>query len=26
MGGRMAIPVLGIYHLNHDRGGPDIQR
>ena len=25
-GGRMAIPVLPLYHLNHDRNGPDIQR
>lgn len=26
MGGRVPIEVLPIYHLNHDRGGPDIQR
>ena len=26
MGGRRAIKVLPQYHLNHDRGGPDIQR
>jgi len=26
MGGRRPIDVLPIYHLNHDRGGPDIQR
>lgn len=26
MGGRTPISVLKQYHLNHDRGGPDIQR
>jgi hypothetical protein len=26
MGGRRPIEVLPQYHLNHDRGGPDIQR
>lgn len=26
MGGRVPIDVLPIFHLNHDRGGPDIQR
>ncbi len=26
MGGRVPMDVLPIYHLNHDRGGPDIQR
>ena len=25
-GGRIAIPVKPIYHLNHDRNGPEIQR
>jgi hypothetical protein len=26
MGGRRPIDVLPMYHLNHDRGGPEIQR
>jgi hypothetical protein len=26
MGGRVPIDVLPMYHLNHDRNGPDIQR
>lgn len=26
MGGRMPIPVKKMYHLNHDRGSPEIQR
>jgi len=26
MGGRVDLPVLPQYHLNHDRGGPEIQR
>jgi len=26
MGGRKPLAVLPMYHLNHDRGGPDIQR
>jgi hypothetical protein len=26
MGGRRGIDVLPMYHLNHDRGGPEIQR
>jgi len=26
MGGRVPLDVKPIYHLNHDRGGPDIQR
>ena len=26
MGGNVPINVLKMYHLNHDRGGPDVQR